>query len=238
MDQKAIETHFIENLKKHHIEITEKQLKQFSDYADMLVEWNERMNLTGITERSEIYEKHFYDSVLPTFQVQLQNNLCDVGAGAGFPSIPIKILYPEQNITIIEPLGKRCTFLNALCEKLELENVTILNKRAEECNDLRESFDIVTARAVANFALLSELCIPLVKVNGTFLVLKGSGGMDEYKESQKALRVLGCECRHIEEVELEDGSKRVNFECKKVKATPKQYPRAFAKMKKNPLRGE
>lgn len=238
MNQIDIETHFIEALKKHNMNITEHQLKQFSDYADMLVEWNERMNLTGITDRAEIYDKHFYDSLLPTFQIKMQNNLCDVGAGAGFPSIPIKIMYPELHVTIIEPLGKRVTFLTALCKKLELENVILLNKRAEECKEQRENFDIVTARAVANFPLLSELCIPLCKVGGTFLVLKGSGGMDEYNESKKALRILGCECRHIEEVELEDGSKRVNFECVKVRSTPKQYPRAFAKMKKSPLRGE
>ena len=237
MSENEIELNFKNWLSEHGIQLTDKQLHQFQQYAQMLVEWNQKMNLTNITALDEIYEKHFYDSILPSFDIQFAGSLCDVGAGAGFPSIPLKIIYPELKVTIIETLGKRVTFLNELCKQLELNEVTCLHARAEECQQLRESFDIVTARAVANMPLLCELCIPLVRVGGTFVVMKGAGGLEEAKESQKALRVLGCECRNTYTRTLSDDSVRINFECVKVRKTPAQYPRAFAKIKKSPLRG-
>ena len=202
---------FYETLRCHGIELSDKQKQQFDVYAKMLVEWNEKMNLTASTQIDEIYEKHFLDSILPSFVFDISGSLCDVGAGAGFPSIPLKIVYPNLSVTIIETLGKRVTFLNELVKALALEDVQCLHARAEEaCADFRESFDHVTARAVANLPMLSELCI----------------------------RVLGCELRNSSDVNLSNGSLRVNVEFVKVKSTPKQYPRAFAKIKKNPLRGE
>lgn len=226
---------FEECLKQHHIELNDTQKKQFEIYKEMLVEWNEKMNLTSILDDEGIYMKHFYDSLIPSFNVKIKGSLCDVGSGAGFPSIPLKIMYPEIDVTIIETLGKRVTFLKELTKKLGIE-ATILHARAEECNDLRESFDIVSARAVANMPLLCELCIPLVKVGGCFLVMKGSNGLEELNESKKALRVLGCKVKNVYENHEEDTT-RINIECEKIKATPKGYPRAFAKMKKNPLKG-
>lgn len=154
MSENEIELNFKNRLSEHGIQLTDKQLHQFQQYAQMLVEWNQKMNLTNITALDEIYEKHFYDSILPSFDIQFAGSLCDVGAGAGFPSIPLKIIYPELKVTIIETLGKRVTFLNELCKQLELNEVTCLHARAEECQQLRESFDIVTARAVANMPLL------------------------------------------------------------------------------------
>lgn len=231
---------FTKKLAQHSIILSEKQLKQFELYAKMLVEWNEKMNLTAITQIDEIYEKHFLDSILPSFEIEFKGSLCDVGAGAGFPSIPLKIVYPDLKVTIVETLGKRVTFLKELCKALELEDVTCLHARAEEAaaTELRESFDMATARAVANFPMLCELCIPFVKVGGRFVAMKGSNGYEEYAEAKKAIRVLGCELKKAVDTELSDGSKRVNFECVKVKSTPKQYPRQFAKIKKSPLRGE
>lgn len=236
MSENEIEYKFKSQLKQHGIDLSEQQLAQFRCYAKMLVEWNEKMNLTNITALDEIYEKHFYDSILPSFDIQFTGSCCDVGAGAGFPSIPLKIVYPHLQVTIIETLGKRVTFLNELCQALGIE-ATCLHARAEECVALRESFDIVTARAVANMPMLCELCIPLVKVGGTFVVMKGASGLEEYEESKKALRVLGCQCVNTFTHFLSDDSKRINFECAKVFHTPKQYPRAFAKIKKSPLRG-
>lgn len=227
---------FEEQLKQHHIELNEKQKKQFETYAKMLVEWNEKMNLTSIVDEEGIYMKHFYDSLVPSFDIEIKGSLCDVGSGAGFPSIPLKIMYPELQVTIVETLGKRVNFLNELARALDIE-INAIHARAEECHELRETFDFVTARAVANMPLLCELCIPLVKVGGKFIVMKGLGGKEELKESQKALRVLGCKVANIYESHSEDMT-RINIECVKVKATPKGYPRAFAKMKKNPLRGE
>lgn len=230
---------FYDTLSEHGIELSDRQKQQFDVYAKMLVEWNEKMNLTAITKIEEIYEKHFLDSILPSFVFNINGSLCDIGAGAGFPSIPLKIVYPELSITIIETLGKRVTFLNELVKALELENVTNIHARAEEaCADFRESFDHVTARAVANLPMLSELCIPFVKIGGSFIAMKGASGHEEVEDAKKAIRVLGCELKNSSDVYLSDGSMRVNVEFVKVKPTPKQYPRAYAKIKKSPLRGE
>ena len=227
---------FENKLKEHGIVLNDTQKQQFEIYAKMLVEWNEKMNLTSITDREGIYMKHFYDSIVPSFDVEFKGSLCDVGAGAGFPSIPLKIMYPELNVTIVETLGKRVTFLNELAKALNIK-VNALHARAEECTDLRETFDIVTARAVANMPLLCELCIPLVKVGGKFVVMKGLSGKEELIESGKALRTLGCKVLNVYE-NVEEDMTRINIECIKEKNTPKAYPRMFSKMKKNPLRGE
>lgn len=231
----TIET-FYEILKQHDIILTSKQKQQFLDYAKMLKEWNEKMNLTAITEMNEVYEKHFLDSLLPSFDISLSGTFCDVGAGAGFPSIPLKIVYPELKVTIVETLGKRITFLKELCHKLEIEDVNLVHERAEiYALTHRESFDVVSARAVANLRLLSELCIPLVKQGGIFLAMKGANANQELEDAKKALQILGVKKEAEHEVHLSDQAKRVNYVFRKVKATPKQYPRAFAKMKKNPL---
>ena len=227
---------FEEQLKEHKLELTDRQKEQFELYAKMLVEWNEKMNLTSITDEEGIYMKHFYDSLVPSFDIEIKGSLCDVGSGAGFPSIPLKIMYPDLKVTIIETLGKRVTFLNELAKTLGIE-INAIHARAEECSDLRETFDFVTARAVANMPLLCELCIPLVRVGGKFIVMKGLSGKEELNDSKKALRVLGCKVENIYESHSEDMT-RINIECTKVKPTPKGYPRAFAKMKKSPLRGE
>lgn len=226
---------FYEELEKNNIQLNDKQKEQFSTYADLLFEWNQKMNLTAIDDRDGIYSKHFLDCVLPSFQTHLEGSLCDVGAGAGFPSIPLKIVYPDLHITIVETLQKRCNFLKELVKQLGLENVDIVNARAEDYAKIkRESFDIVTARAVANLTMLSELCIPLVKVNGIFLAMKGKNGDEEYKEGSYACNVLGCKLEETFEYTLDD-AKRMNFVFRKVKNTPKKYPRAFAKIKKEPL---
>lgn len=227
---------FEEQLKEHKLELTDRQKEQFELYAKMLVEWNEKMNLTSIVDEEGIYMKHFYDSLVPSFDIDIKGSLCDVGSGAGFPSIPLKIMYPDLEVTIIETLGKRVTFLNELAKTLGIE-INAIHARAEECSDLRETFDFVTARAVANMPLLCELCIPLVRVGGKFIVMKGLSGKEELNDSKKALRVLGCKVENIYESHSEDMT-RINIECTKVKPTPKGYPRAFAKMKKSPLRGE
>lgn len=223
-------------LKRHGIVLCKEQVQQFQDYADMLIEWNQKMNLTAITDMDEIYEKHFLDSILPSFDTKIEGTFCDVGAGAGFPSIPLRIVYPELKVTIVETLGKRITFLDALCRKLNLQDVILEHARAEDyAKDHREQFDIVSARAVANLPMLSELCIPLVKVGGNFLALKGANGDEEYKLAEKAILILGCKMKQRDVKQLADGSTRVNFVFTKVKSTPKKYPRAFAQIKKNPL---
>lgn len=227
---------FFHVMQEQGITLSEWQKQQFSIYKDMLVEWNQKMNLTAIVDEDEIYEKHFLDSILPSFDINIKGSFCDVGAGAGFPSIPLKIVYPELKITIVETLGKRVTFLKALCEALKLDDVACVHARAEDyAKQYRESFDFVSARAVANLPVLSELCIPLVKMNGYFIAMKGANGEEEASLAQKAITTQGCKEVQRNFKTLSDGSKRVNFVYQKVKPTPNKYPRAFAKIKKNPL---
>lgn len=230
------EQQFMDRLSLEGIVLSEGQLQQFHDYAEMLIEWNEKMNLTAITAWEEIYEKHFYDCLLLHRLIDIKGSLCDVGAGAGFPSIPLKIAFPDVQVTIIEPLGKRCVFLKELCKKLNLNDVTILNERAEDVAKNSEvRYDIVSARAVANLRVLSELCVPLVKKNGYFLAMKGASGLEEKEAAKKAMSILGAGLVKEDIVHLSDGSSRVNLMYMKVKDTPKGYPRMYAKIKKNPL---
>lgn len=227
---------FFHVMQEQGITLSAWQIEQFSIYKEMLVEWNQKMNLTAIVDEDEIYEKHFLDSILPSFDINIKGTFCDVGAGAGFPSIPLKIVYPDLKVTIVETLGKRITFLKALCEALKLDDVACVHARAEDyAKQHRESFDFVSARAVANLPMLSELCIPLVKMNGYFIAMKGANGEEEASLAQKAITTLGCKEVQRNFKELRDGSKRVNFVYQKVKPTPNKYPRAFAKIKKNPL---
>ncbi len=235
MNLQNFELELYETLQQNNIELSEQQVKQFRLYADLLVEWNNKMNLTAIVEIHDIYKKHFLDCILPSFHAPITGSMCDVGAGAGFPSIPLKIVYPELQVTILEPLHKRCLFLNELVKQLGLDNVTIKNERAEDyAKQHREQFDVVSARAVANLVMLSELCIPLVKVNGYFLAMKGSSGQEELKEASYATSLLGCSLQNEDSYEL-DGAKRVNLLYLKEKKTPIKYPRMFSKIKKEPL---
>ncbi len=221
--------------------LSDKQKQQFEKYYEMLVEWNEKINLTSITEEHEVYLKHFYDSVTPSFYHDFNQSLslCDVGAGAGFPSIPLKIMFPEIHVTIVDSLNKRIQFLNQLADALELEGVRFVHDRAEtfgKQEDYRASFDIVTARAVARMSVLSELCIPLVKKQGLFLALKSSKGQEELDEARFAVGVLGGKIRQIDTFTLpEDAGERQIITIEKRSQTPKKYPRKPGTPNKTPL---
>ena len=225
-----------EILNKQGVEVSDLMLEQLDSYAKYLIEANQVMNLTAINEYQEIIEKHFYDSIRPFINHVNNESILDVGSGAGFPSIPLKIIYNQLSITIVEPTKKRCVFLENLVSKLSLNNVTIINARAEDyINEKREYFDIVTARAVASMNILAELCIPFVKVNGRVIVLKGSKGNQEYIEAKNAIRILGCKLVNIDEYNLSDDSKRTNFYFIKINKTDKKYPRHYSKIKNKPL---
>ena len=211
---------------------------KFKLYYDFLVQENEKYNLTNITEQNEAYIKHFYDSVQMENIVDLNNvkTLCDVGSGAGFPSIPLKILYPHLHVTIIEPTLKRCNFLNQLVKTLQLDNVVIINDRAENMKDLRNNFDIVTARAVASMPILLELCIPLVKVDGMFISLKGSSFHEEMTLSSNAIKELFVKVTQVYEYELPNNyGKHSLIVFNKFKQTNIKYPRNYSTIKKKPL---
>ncbi|QVK17884.1 16S rRNA (guanine(527)-N(7))-methyltransferase RsmG [Mycoplasmatota bacterium] len=233
------EKEFIQDLKKHNVEIDEKQLSLFKQYYEILVEYNQKMNLTSITDKDEVYLKHFYDSLSLLFYCSIEENfkLCDVGAGAGFPSIPLKIVRPDLKITIVDSLGKRIQFLNHLIKKLDLNEVNMVHSRAEEFSvNNRESYDIVTGRAVARLNILSELCVPLVRENGKFIAMKGQTGHEELQEAKNAIKTLGCELKAVHEfsLPLNGGSRNILIFTKKHK-TPNKYPRNYSQIKNKPL---
>ncbi len=235
MDQQT----FIDLLKEKGIELTPTMLQKFESYYEILIEWNQKMNLTAITNKEDVYLKHFYDSLSLAFEYDLSNqSILDVGAGAGFPSIPLKIVYPDLHVTIVDSLQKRITFLHHLIDELHLENVEAYAYRAEEyALDHRESYDIVSARAVARLNILDELCLPLVKVGGVMITLKGSQGITELEEAKAGITKLGGKVTKVNNFTLpgvED--QRVNITIEKIKNTPKQYPRPYSKIKKNPLK--
>lgn len=221
------EQQFIEALSKQGIELNEKQIAQFKKYFELLVEWNEKMNLTAITDLEGVYLKHFYDSISASFYFDFTkvNSVCDVGAGAGFPSLPIKICFPHLHVTIVDSLNKRISFLNHLSEQLQLDNVEFVHARAEEFGQntkYRESFDVVTARAVARLSVLSELCLPLVKQGGYFVALKVAAGPDELKDAKKAITTLGASLKEEFAYLLPvEESERTLYIFDKIKQTPK-----------------
>ena len=186
-----------------------------------------KMNLTSITEKKEVYLKHFYDSITAAFYIDFEKvtTLCDVGAGAGFPSLPIKICFPHLHVTIVDSLNKRITFLETLSDALQLEHTTFVHDRAEtfgQRKDVRESFDLVTARAVARLSVLSELCLPLAKKNGVFAALKAAAADEELKAGQKAIKVLGGELEQVHSFTLPvEESERNIMIIRKTKSTPK-----------------
>ncbi|MCD8881498.1 16S rRNA (guanine(527)-N(7))-methyltransferase RsmG [Mammaliicoccus sciuri] len=232
---------FIDTLKESGITLTDKQIKQFGTYFEMLVEWNEKINLTAVTEKEEVYLKHFFDSVTPSFYIDFNEieTICDVGAGAGFPSIPLKIVYPHLQITIVDSLNKRIKFLNELAASLDLDKVNFVHDRAEtfgKSQQYRESFDLVTARAVARLSVLSELCLPLVKKGCQFVALKGSQGNEELEDAQFAISVLGGEVKTVNEFTLPlEESMRQIITIDKLRQTPKKYPRKPGTPNKEPL---
>lgn len=233
-------TWLTKQLSTHGIELSDKQQQQFQTYYQMLVEWNEKMNLTSITEEHEVYLKHFYDSIAASFYTDLTKELtiCDIGAGAGFPSIPLKIIFPNLKVTIVDSLNKRIHFLNQLADALDIENVSFVHDRAETYGkgDYRESYDIVTARAVARLSVLSELCIPLVKKGGQFIALKSSKGEEELEEARFGIGVLGGKVVDTISYELpENAGERQMIIIDKRSQTPKKYPRKPGTPNKSPL---
>ena len=235
---------FQQALADHGIDLSQQQLQQFQTYYQELVTVNQQLNLTSITEESEVYLKHFYDSITPALvAAQLQNEaltLCDVGAGAGFPSLPLKIAFPKLKVTIVDSLNKRINFLENLVAKLGLTDVTLVHDRAEtfgaKQSPYRESFDVVTARAVARLSVLSELCLPLAKVGGRFIAMKASQAQDELTDATHAIAVLGGEVTQTANLELpETHEPRTMIVMTKLTATPVKYPRRPGVPNKKPI---
>ncbi|MEK3885382.1 16S rRNA (guanine(527)-N(7))-methyltransferase RsmG [Paenibacillus sp. PL2-23] len=234
-------TWFVEALAEKGINLSPRQLEQFELYFRMLVDWNERMNLTGITERDAVYEKHFYDSVSLAFFVDIGRvkSLADIGSGAGFPSIPLKICFPHLQVMIVDSLNKRIGFLNALVEQLGLDDVACIHGRAEDVARLtayRDGFDLVTARAVARLNVLNEFCLPFVKKGGLFAAMKGSQSEEEVKEAATSFRELKgvLKAQHAFRLPHEQSDRGIVLVSKR-EATPRQYPRKAGTPLKQPI---
>ena len=228
---------FINALKELNIDINDKILNDLNTYYKMLIDYNSHTNLTRITEEDEVYLKHFYDSLTLIKAVHLKNQLLlDIGTGAGFPGLVLKIVFPNLKVTLVDSLNKRVVFLNSVIEKLNLKNIKAVHERAEDyIKDNRESFDIVTSRAVANLSTLSELCIPFVKVGGLFIPMKAEAET-EINNATSAINTLGCVIRETILFKLpKDAGNRSLITIEKNNKTSVKYPRKFSEIKKKPL---
>jgi len=224
---------FTELLSNLNIVLSEKQYLDFLKYYQLLVEWNSKTNLTAITEFEEVFIKHFYDSLCITKACKFDSQtVLDVGSGAGFPSIPLKIIYNDIKVTIIDSLGKRIKFLEALIDELGID-VELIHDRAEN-HQLKNHYDIVTARAVSKLQVLSELCIPFVKVRGHFIALKGPNYDEELNSSLSTIKILGSDKPVVYEYNLLD-QKRALIMCDKITLTQNKYPRNYSQIKSKPL---
>lgn len=244
MNERLIEySHFSKLFSDNGMKISEEVYGRLDRYADMLCVTNEKMNLTAITDPEGISVKHMYDSIYPfeLFKPAEGASLIDVGTGAGFPSVPLKIYRPDIRLTLLDSLNKRVRFLQEISDELGL-GAECIHGRAEETgrfiksgNPLRESFDIATARAVANLRELCEYCLPFVKVGGYFAALKGRDARDELENAERAIGILGGELSEVFEYSLPNGDERALIIVRKIKPTPNKYPRNSGQMKKKEL---
>ena len=225
---------FIEELKLINISLTQNQLDQLNEYYNLLIEYNKVMNLTGITDYEEVYLKHFYDSLTLAKVIDLNsiNSLCDIGTGAGFPGLVLKIVFPNLKITLLDSLNKRVEFLKVVIDKLNLKNIEVIHSRAEDyALKNRNKFDVTTARAVAHTSILLEYAIPLTKINGYFIPLKANMN-EELKEIDNAINELNVRLIKKEEFKLPiEGSTRTILLFEKLKDN-KKYPRKYSEIKK------
>lgn len=231
--------HIKKRFKENQIEITDNQAEQFVKYYELLVETNKVMNLTAITEFEEVVSKHFLDSVMVTKYYDFSDvqNFIDVGTGAGFPGIPIKILYPQISITLLDSLGKRLTFLKKIVDNLNLEKITLVHGRAEDLgrdSGHREVYDLCLSRAVANLSVLSEYCTPFIKKKGCFVSYKSGEVDEELKMAESAINELSCKIKRIEKFFLNDAGRSLIF-IEKITKISNKYPRKAGIPARKPL---
>lgn len=234
-----MENFIIDYFKKLNIEIDIKKAQQFITYKNMLTEWNKVMNLTGITEDKEVIIKHFADSIMPLKTVDFKNkSVIDVGTGAGFPGLPLKIAEPSIKLTLLDSLLKRLNFLENVCQNIGI-NAEFVHGRAKDIGkdiNYREQFDIALSRAVAPLNVLAEFDLPYVKTGGLMIALKGPSAYDEIEQAKKAVKELGGEIEKVEEISLpETDLKHTIVIIKKISSTPEKYPRRAKKIERNPL---
>ena len=239
MDFEEFKDELIIQAKKIDVILDEEQIQKFYKYMELLLEWNEKINLTAIVEPRDVILKHFVDSLTICKELQKNKTLADIGTGAGFPGIPVKILRPDLDITLIDSLNKRVNFLTMVIEALKLEKIVALHGRIEDFGKnkkYREKFDYVTSRAVANLSTLSEYMIPLIKIGGKCICMKGSNIDEELKNAEKAVKTLGGKIEKVDTFLLPDTDMGRNIILiKKEKATPNKYPRKAGTPTKDPI---
>ena len=230
---------FIGKLKEFNIEINEEQIKSFEKYMNLLLKWNEKINLTAITQPEEVKLKHFVDSLTVLKYINDDDRVIDIGTGAGFPGIPLKIMKKNAKITLLDSLNKRINFLNIVIETLNLSNIQAIHGRAEEIarNKLyREKYDVAVSRAVANLSTLTEYMLPFVKVGGKCICMKGANVNEELKKAKNAIKELGGEVERVDNFYLSDNDNERNIiVIKKIKETKSKYPRKAGTPSKEPL---
>ena len=233
---------FIKDLSELNVTLTDVQIEQFLIYYEMLVEWNQMMNLTAITEYDDVMKKHFVDSVslVKAYDVTKDVKLIDVGTGAGFPGLALKIAFPNLKVTLLDSLNKRIQFLDSVIEKLDLKDVDTIHGRAEDLakpDQLREQFDLCVSRAVANLSTLSEYCLPFVKVGGQFISYKSEKITEETEAAEKAISLLGGKIeKQVEFILPGSDIYRNLFVIKKIKETPRKFPRKAGMPTKEPIK--
>lgn len=234
-----MKTYFKNLANKYNIELTDEMIEQFFLYKELLLDWNEKINLTAITEEKEVLIKHFIDSLTIEKYIPQNAKIIDVGTGAGFPGIPLKIVRPDIELMLLDSLNKRINFLNEVVNKCKLDKVQTIHGRAEEVahkKEFREKFDVSTARAVANISTLSELCTPFLKIGGTFICMKADAD-EERKNAENAIRILGMQEDVVDYIKLpEIDADRTIILYKKTKNTDKKYPRKPGTPAKEPLK--
>lgn len=226
-----------EKSKLINIELEENQIEKFYNYMNLLLEWNEKINLTAITEPNEVILKHFIDSATIIKYIENNMSIVDVGTGAGFPGIPLNIIKSNAKYTLVDSLNKRINFLNEVIEKVELQNINTVHSRIEDfAKNNKEKFDIATSRAVASLNVLLEYLLPLVKVGGICICMKGSNAKEEIENASKALEILGGKIEKIEEIILPNSDIVRNIIIvRKIKSTPNKYPRKAGTPSKEPI---
>lgn len=240
MEKQEFKAKLKEEAMQFGIELSEKEQNNFYNYMKLLLDWNQKINLTAITEPKEVITKHFVDSLSIVRHINENDKILDIGTGAGFPGIPLKIVLEKNEITLLDSLNKRINFLNEVIEKLDLKNIQAIHGRAEEFNKIdgnRESYDIVVSRAVAKLNVLLEYMLPFVKLNGRCICMKSVDIDEELKEAENAIKILGGEIEKIDEIILKNTDiKRKIIVIKKVNKTPSKYPRKAGTPAKEPIK--
>lgn len=239
MNLEEFKIKFVEEGKKNNILINENDIEYFYNYMIRILEWNEKINVTSITDQDMFIVKHFIDSLTVNKYLKDKNKIIDIGTGAGFPGVPLKIINKEKNFTLVDSINKKLNVIREINNELNLPNLEIIHSRAEDLanqDKYREQYDVATTRAVSNLSTILEYMLPFIKVGGIAVCMKGPGYKEELIESEKAIEVLGGELEKIETINLEDGIERNLIIIKKKKMTPKKYPRGQGKPLREPIR--